>query len=35
MQQAAADKLEKLLFPKSDTPVTHQEEKGNREIALK
>lgn len=35
MQQAAADKLEKLFFSKSDTPATHQEEKGNLSVARK
>jgi integrase len=35
MQKAASDKLENLLFSKTDTPVTHQKEKGNLLVASK
>jgi integrase len=34
MQQAAADRLERLLFTETDTPLTHQIEKGNSKAAL-
>src|SRR5215216_4760731 len=34
MQQAAADRLERLLFTGTDTLLTHQIEKGNSKAAL-
>jgi hypothetical protein len=34
MLQAASEKLESMLFLKPDTPVTHQNEKGNLAAAV-